>query len=1046
MNFNTCKMTKYYQVLICLSACLALNVYTIGIFSQEPEITLKGKLLESGTEIPLPQAIISVISTGNISETNEAGEFEIVVPSLQAEIIVNLPGFDSRRIYLNSMDYLEIYLVSSRYKSLDDEVFLPLGTRARKNLLNSVSTIDLTDIHKTPVTSLDQAFQGRIAGIYVVPHSGFPGQKSWLDIGGVSSIYCKNDPLLIIDGMIHETNYADYGIIDGFSLNPYDIIDVEDVSNISVIKGGQSYWGSNSSTGVIYINSEQKAETSSAISFSAYGGIGLLPAKLDVLNTGQFKDFFRQQLSGAGYSQDDVSQMYPWLDGDIYSEDYYKYNNNTDWQDELFKLSAFQKYHIFLKGGDDIATYNISTGYLKHGGIYENASYSRYNLRINGKINITDRFSVIPNVKLSLADSYLANMGPEESNNPVLAALLKSPLMNPNERDPATGQELKELDDVGVFNVSNPIAIVREGIGSNRNYHFLSSVDAQYRLSDRILISSLTGLDFNNCREALFLPNIGLVDQEFADNSRHDLVYEFRSTQNHSKIVFNHRTKSASNIYTVFGLRYLRNSYKFDEGNDLNTPSDDFRNLGQGAKYQYLRTTIGDNRGLVWMSYYGVIDYSIKDKYYINANISYDGTSNLTSKTRYNIYPSVNLAWRISSEKPFVSMESLADLKLRASYGISGNMHSSVYDYSKLFYIGRRLDLYGIILRDAIPNPDLEVEKKSTINAGIDISFNNQITNLHFDYYYSTVGNLIINQELPNEYGFKNYYNNGGVLNINAYEFSFDSRMHKSNFVWSYGFTISRYNPKVKKLDFINQSKSAIIYDVYGAEYITKKGEALNVFYGYETNGTYPDDIEAAGVTGPNGLPMTAGDVRFVDKNYDNVIDENDKTIIGNPNPDLYGGIFSTLTLKRFEFSALFTYSMGNDIFNYVRLKAESMDQFYNQLTTINDRWNSSNTGSDIPKESYGDYRGNTVFSDRWIEDGSFIKLKEFTVSYIPPNFSRLYRDLKVFVTASNLFTLTKYTGYDPEFFYQNNLYYMGFDFGKIPNTRSIIAGIKLAL
>ncbi len=1046
MNFNICKMAKYYQLLICLSVCLALNVSTIGIFSQEPEITLKGKLLESGTEIPLPQAIISVISTGNISETNEAGEFEIVVPNLETEIIINLPGFDSRRIYLNGSDYLEIYLVSSEYKSLDDEVFLPLGTRARKNLLNSVSTIDLTDIHKSPATSLDQAFQGRIAGIYVVRHSGFPGQKSWLDIGGVSSIYCKNDPLLIIDGMIHETNYADYGIIDGFSLNPYDIIDVEDVSNISVIKGGQSYWGSNSSTGLIYINSEQKSETSSAISFSAYGGIGLLPAKLDVLNTGQFKSFFRQQLTGGGYSQDDVSQMYPWLDGDIYSEDYYKYNNNTDWQDELFKLSAYQKYHIFLKGGDDIATYNISTGYLKHGGIYENAGYSRYNLRINGKINITDRFSVIPNVKLSLADSYLANMGPEESNNPILAALLKSPLMNPNERDPSTGQELKELDDVGVFNVSNPVAVVREGIGSNRNYHFLSSVDAQYRLSDKILISSLTGLDFNNCREALFLPDIGLVDQEFADNSRHDLVYEFRSTQNHSKIVLNHRTKSAGNIYTVFGLRYLKNSYKFDEGNDLNTPSDDFRNLGQGAKYQYLRTTIGDNRGLVWMSYYGVIDYSIKDKYYINANISYDGTSNLTSKTRYNIYPSVNLAWRISSEKPFAAMKSLADLKLRASYGISGNMHSSVYDYSKLFYIGRRLDLYGIILRDAIPNPDLEVEKKSTINAGIDISFNNQITNLHIDYYYSTVGNLIINQELPNEYGFKNYYNNGVILNINAYEFSFDSRMHKSNFVWSYGFTISGYNPKVKKLDFINQSKSGIIYDVYGAQYITQKGEALNVFYGYETNGTYPDDIEAAGVTGPNGLPMTAGDVRFVDKNYDNLIDEDDKTIIGDPNPDLYGGVFSTLTLKKFEFSALFTYSLGNDIFNYVRLKTESMDQFYNQLTSINDRWNSSNTGSDIPKESFGDYRGNTVFSDRWIEDGSFIKLKEFTVSYTPPNFSRLYRDLKVFVTASNLFTLTKYTGYDPEFFYQNNLYYMGFDFGKIPNTRSIIAGIKLAL
>ena len=357
-------MTKYYQVLICLSFCLVLNVFATGVLSQESEIKVRGKLLESGTQLPLKQAIISVIATGNIAETNEAGEFEIVVPDLQAEIIVNLPGFDKRRIYLNGKDNVDIYLVPARYKSLDDEVFHPLGTKSRKNLLNSVSTIELHDIHKTPVTSLDQSLQGRIAGIHVIRHSGFPGQKSWLDIGGVSSIYCKNDPFLIIDGMIHETNYADYSIIDGFSLNPYDIIDVEDVSNISIIKGGQSYWGSNSSNGVIYINSEQKSETSAAISFSAYGGIGLSPVKQDVLNADQFKSYFRQQLTGAGYSQDDVTQMYPWLDGDINSEDYYKYNNNTDWQDELFKLSAFQKYHIFLKGGDDIATYNISSGPL----------------------------------------------------------------------------------------------------------------------------------------------------------------------------------------------------------------------------------------------------------------------------------------------------------------------------------------------------------------------------------------------------------------------------------------------------------------------------------------------------------------------------------------------------------------------------------------------------------------------------------------------------------------------------------------------------------
>ncbi|NJK84648.1 MAG: hypothetical protein HC906_00335 [Bacteroidales bacterium] len=201
----------------------------------------------------------------------------------------------------------------------------------------------------------------------VTRHSGFPGQKAWLDIGGISSVFCKNDPLLIIDGMIHETNYADYSIIDGFSLNPMDIVDVEDVANITVVKNGLSSWGSAGSNGMIYINTEQKSETSSAISISSYGGVGFLPQKLDVMDGAQFKSFYRNQLYQTGLTDESIASTYPWLDGGPGTVDYYKYNNNTDWQDEIYKPAGFQKYHIFLKGGDEIATYNISTGYMSHG-------------------------------------------------------------------------------------------------------------------------------------------------------------------------------------------------------------------------------------------------------------------------------------------------------------------------------------------------------------------------------------------------------------------------------------------------------------------------------------------------------------------------------------------------------------------------------------------------------------------------------------------------------------------------------------------------------
>lgn len=1039
-------MIKNIQYFAFLAIYVILcSLHTVG-HAQENEVKLKGKVLESGTNEPLKQAIVSVISSGTIAETNEHGEFEINVPDLQTEILVNLPGYDLRRIFLKGSDDITIHMVQEQYVSIDDEVYTPLGIISRKDAAMPITTIDIPAIQKTPAASLDNAFQGRVAGLNVVRHSGMPGQKAWLDIGGATSIFCKNEPMIIIDGMIHEINYADYSIIDGFSLNPMDIIDVQDVSNISVIKGTLPYFGSLGSNGAIYINSEQKSETSAAIQFSSYGGIGLVPSKLDVLGTGAFRSLFREQLSSAGYNNNEIQSQFPWLDGGSDAEDYYKYSNNTDWQGEIFKPSAYQKYHIFLKGGDDIATYNISTGYLRHGGIYEESAYSRYNLRINGKINISDRFAVLPNVKLSLADSYLANMGPEEASNPLLAALLKSPLMQPIARDPATGTDLTELDDVGVFNVSNPVAIIQEGSGNNRNYHFLSSVDAQYRVSDKIMISTLTGLDFNNSRESLFLPDHGLVQVGFAENSRHDLVYEFRSTQNHTKISYNDYNSLGNRINVVLGLRYMQNSYKYDEGNDLNTPSDDFRNLGQGAKFQYLRTTLGDNRELIWMSYYGVFRYSIRDKYYLNGNLSLDGNSNVTSNTRYNLYPSVNLAWRLTSEDRFSSLQRLADMKLRLSYGLSGNLYSSVYDYSKLFYIGRRWNQFGVLVRDAIPNPDLEIEKKSTINAGVDMAINQQTVNIHLDYYYSRVGNLIINQQLPDEFGFTDYYDNGGVLASNAVELSFDSRIMKPRYTFSFGASASLYSNKVQQLDFIDENKKAMIYDVIGAQYITEEGESLNMFYGFETNGTFSSGTEAGNIKGPNGINMREGDVKFVDQNSDNVIDDKDKTIIGNPNPDLFGGFFASLSLKNIEISTLFNYSVGNDIYNYVKYKAESMDQFYNQFPTVNDRYNSSNTNTDVPRAVYGDPRGNSSFSDRWIEDGSYLKLKEITISYIPPKFSNLYRDLTVFLTATNVLTFTKYTGYDPEFFYQNNLFNMGLDYGKIPHVRSIIVGVKLAL
>jgi hypothetical protein len=246
-------------------------------------------------------------------------------------------------------------------------------------------------------------------------------------------------------------------------------------------------------------------------------------------------------------------------------------------------------------------------------------------------------------------------------------------------------------------------------------------------------------------------------------------------------------------------------------------------------------------------------------------------------------------------------------------------------------------------------------------------------------------------------------------------------------------------------LKFINPAQDNIVIKVEGAEYVISVGNAVNAFYGYETNGIYTDASEASSVTGPNGIAMQVGDIRFVDFDNNRIIDENDKTIIGDPNPKLFGGISTSLSYQRFELLAFFTYSAGNDAFNYVRYKGESMDTYNNQFTTVSDRWTSGNTDASMPRASFGDPTGNTVFSDRWIEDASYLRLKQVTINYTLPA-AHFYKGMTIFVTASNLLTFTKYSGYDPEFMYINSPFGMGIDYGSIPQTRSFIIGLKLGL
>ncbi len=1034
---------KIAGMLIILICSVLSGSYSV--MAQDEGTILTGKTLESGTGIPVPQAIVSVASTSESTNSDSLGNFSIKVPSGMEKIVVNYPGYTTIEVYTYGKSDITIYMTPKEYNSDDKMYTTVFGVEKLKDATNAVTLLSKSAFQETSASSVDQNLNGRIPGMYMVENSGMPGDNTWMNLRGISSIFARNEPLVIVDGMIHEISYPNHTIIEGNLLNPMDVLDVDDMVDVSVMKTGEGQFGSMGSNGYVYFNTEQNRVTSSSIIVKMYGGVTMPYEKTDVLDRDQFKSYFVDLLKGQGYTPDQFNTMYPWLNGGPASTDYYKYNSNTDWQKETVNPSSLQKYYVFLKGGDDIATYNISSGYLRQEAPYSNWRYSRYNLRLNGKVNITNRLSIVPNTKLSLADRNISNLGPTTVWNPYLSTLLKSPMMGAHERSAADGTVLYPYDDVGVFNQSNPAVLVDKGMGMIRNFQLLTSVKVAYKINSNWSISHLIGTSVNNDRVNLFIPDVGVVQIDSAKNSPKDMVTEFRSLQNHTTITYNNKFGNGHNLIVNGGLRQMHNTYKNNWAADLNTPSDDFRSLGQGTEYHYLRTNGGELSEIAWLSLFADANYNYYDKYYLRASLSYDGTSVINKNNRYNFYPSIFGAWRLTNED-FMKSSWLNDFKLSAGYSNTGNMFSSAYEMSKPTYTGRRYNNIGVVVRDYNANQDLKIERKTTINGGFDMSFYKKAVNVHLDYFMATVNNLMINQSLPYNFGFTDYIDNGGKLGINGVELGADGRFGIGKATLTLDASVTYQGSKVKSLDFINPETESIITQINGMEYIAKVGTPLNAFWGYKTLGIYNTDAEAAGMIGPNGRQMGAGDVIFEDVDGNKIINDKDKQIIGNPNPNIFGSLTAGLKIDRFEFSTILGFVVGNDMYNYVRYQTTAMDSYANQSTDVLDRWQPGSTGATLPKATIGDPNGNNVFSDRWIEDGSFVKVRHLTASYTIPEIYGLKKEIKFYITGSNLFTFSKYKGVDPETMYMNDTYYMGTDFGKIPISRSVIIGIQLSL
>lgn len=1003
------------------------------------------------------------ISAEGLSEnpaiTDSAGVFSLELPDKNIWILIRPVGnYKPQRIFLNGRDHLTINLVTNDMRSGYDNISKPIKDEIRRDLSSADYSLNLENVSRLPYQTVDQYFQGRVPGMLTTNHSGMAGYGTYSYMRGMHSMNAGSQPLIIVDGIPYENHGLFPSNVSGYVYNPYVSIVNEDIVELSVIKDVTltSLYGTKASNGIIWIQTLKPTQTITTIDVSLKTGVNLAQAGIPVLNSEQYRTLANEILTTSDINEESFISTYPGLYNDEYSDTYYRYNHNTDWQNEVFRNSTLKDFYMCVKGGDEIAKYGLSFGYSKNEGIIETTDFSRISLRFVGTFNIFKWMQLYANNNIVYGSSNLMESGPVDYSNPVLASLKKSPIMYPYQFD-KDGNELSFLDGVDNLGVSNPTAIINGIIANNNNYRFVGTYNVNTDITEHLKWKSTLGFNLNSSIEGVFLPSTGMVEYNngLAYNISNRQANYLKSLYNDNRLMYDKTLRGIHSISTFLGFRLNTNKFEKDRGIAKNTPSDVYRSLRFGETT--LAEITGDFGNWNSLVFYGGANYSFKDKYFLGAHSAMDGSSR-TGKdvksglrlfdTPFGLFPSFSAAWRISNENFLKSISWISDLKLRATFGFCGNDNIGNYN-SRVFY--RQLyfrETTGIILGSR-PNTSLSYETNQVFDAGIDFAAFGERININLNYFNYLSKDLVNYEEQPEYLGYKYQLVNGATAKNKGVELVFNSRLiEKRKFNVDLGLNFASLTNSLSSI-----SGGSQITSIEAGEIISRAGQTVYSFYGYKTNGVFATTKEAsdAGITSLRGIPFKAGDVKFLDLSGpdgipDQVINEYDKTIIGNPFPDFYGGMSLTIKYSRFTLYNLVQFVIGNDVFNYTRYQTEKMDDLSNQAASVLNRWTYEGQVTTMPRALYNDPVGNSAFSDRWIEDGSYLRLKNIILSYTLPEGMWAIRDANFYISVNNLFTFSRYLGYDPEVSYSASSVQQGIDYAQSPTFRSFVIGVKFGL
>lgn len=985
-----------------MMVCLIGMLLPMCMFAQQ--ITVQGVVKDQTGETVIGASVMEK-GTTNGTITGIDGDFSLNM-SPNGTLVVSFVGYKTQEVQVKGQKQLQVVL-SEDAEMLDEVVVIGYGTMKKSDLTGAVSSIGNKDIKDSPVSNLGQAIQGKISGVQIVD-AGKPGDNVSIKIRGLGSIN-NCDPLVVIDGVP-----TDLGLS---SLN------MADVERLDVLKDASAtaIYGSRGANGVVMITTKRGTEGKGKLAVSANYSFQNATNVPSLLNAAQYAELSNDMMVNSGRNPNPE-----WANPS-------ELGAGTDWMDELLRTGVMQNYTVSYSGGNEKSHYYVSGGFLDQSGIVKSVNYRRFTFQSNSDAQVLKWLKFSNNITFS-ADT-------KKSGSYNIGDALKALPIYPvkNEDGSWSGPD---GNSEWYGSTRNPIGPTELNKSQTDGYNFLANLTAELTFTKWLKFKSTFGYDAKFWFIDNFTPKYNWKPTPTEETSRYKSDNKSFTYLWDNYFLFDHTFAEKHRVGLMAGM-----SAQWNTNDYLNAQKNVFMfdNVHEMDNGEEMYAIGGNETEWALLSYMARVNYSYEDRYLLTATIRRDGSSRFGKKHRWGTFPSVSVAWRASQEKWFPKNDYINDLKVRAGYGVTGSQ-ASVGNYSYLASYNTSVYPFGIssgnqtaLVSSTLANPYIHWEEVAQTNIGFDASLFNSRVMFSFDAYLKETRDMLVKASIPITSGFEDTtttYTNAGKVRNQGIEMS----LHTINLIgelgWETNLTATYNKNKIKDLNsdvpyYINQINNSYVT-------MLAKDYPINVFYGYITDGIFQNQSEVnTHAVQPGAEP---GDIRFRDLNNDGVINDSDRTVIGNPNPSWLFSMNNSLSYKGFELSVFLQGIAGNKIYNANNIDNTGMAAAYNQTTDVLKRWQGEGTSNSMPRAVFGDPNQNTRVSDRFVENGSYLRLKNITLSYTFPKQwlqKAQIENARLSLSCENVATITGYSGFDPE------VGINGIDQNRYPISRTFSLGLN---